>query len=79
MISRRILVASRLLREKDDSALAPVAKEKKLEPLVQDQPKKESLLLTQTKSKTEPKPSSSTPALGDKEERRVIELSFSDC
>jgi 2-oxoglutarate dehydrogenase E2 component (dihydrolipoamide succinyltransferase) len=59
------------LSKKDDLALAPVAEEKKLKPLVQDQLKKESLLLMQTKSKTKPKLSSSTPALRNREERCV--------
>jgi 2-oxoglutarate dehydrogenase E2 component (dihydrolipoamide succinyltransferase) len=59
------------LSKKDNSALAPIAEEKKLKPLVQDQPKKESLLLTQTELKTKPKLSSSMPALRNRKERYV--------
>lgn len=66
--------------KKDDSSPAPPAEGRKTEPPAQEQPEKESPPPKQAESKAEPKKaepksSSSTPTLGNREERRVIILS----
>jgi 2-oxoglutarate dehydrogenase E2 component (dihydrolipoamide succinyltransferase) len=66
--------------KKDESAPTPPAEEKRPETPAQEQPKKQSPPPKQTESKpepkkTEPKPSSSTPTLGNREERRVCVMS----